>query len=208
MKHGKNEASVIYQRAPPYGRSKYTTHTWNSLHPGNGGGFDDCGCKNSDHRSWLSRRLGTADTAKPPNGNVRSALDQFIGGAMKELPYSDNDIVALYRGARHPLRQIGIIAQLCDCSAAEIAAVLRKKGEPLPKKWHKSGRTTNTYTRRQWTDEEDAIIIDMYRPEVRTNYTVLSEALGGVSRSKIKTRIDRLKLIGKIPGKEKSNENI
>lgn len=39
---------------------------------------------------------------------------------MKELPYSDNDIVALYRGARHPLRQIGIIAQLCDCSAAEI----------------------------------------------------------------------------------------
>jgi len=108
---------------------------------------------------------------------------------MKHMP--DDEIVVMYRQAKNKKAQIKILAQLNDCHAAEIEALLIEKGEFQPMK--------------KWTQVEDDQIMEWKRNGMKN--LAIAERIG-VSEATIRSRFYVLKKKGlmtpRIPKKQKS----
>lgn len=61
------------------------------------------------------------------------------------LPMSEGEIVASYRQAAKPAAQITVLADLNACSKERIEEILRKAGEPLPKKRGRQKQTEGAH---------------------------------------------------------------
>lgn len=70
------------------------------------------------------------------------------------------EIIDLYTHAKNPKKQIGIIAELCDCSKEDIVKILKNHGVELPEV--ASNQNEDTYIPQpetiKWQSQENLII--------------------------------------------------
>lgn len=76
---------------------------------------------------------------EPPSvGTGKAAEDKYIflsyhqSGGKSSLPMTDSEIAMSYRQALSPGKQVGILAQLCGVSRADILAALERQGIEVP----------------------------------------------------------------------------
>lgn len=87
------------------------------------------------------RAEAPSETPKPqpnapdkPTPILRSPPARSAAPRSHALPMTESEIVASYRQAAKPAAQITVLADLNACSKERIEEILRKAGEPLPKK--------------------------------------------------------------------------
>lgn len=105
-------------------------------------------------------------------------------------PAEMGEIRTLYRNAASPKKQIGILADLYDCTRQDIECAL---GLPMTPKRVQKPRSK---PRLRWTPEMEARLVALY---AETHETAAIAGQMGLPPKNVKCKIEKLKVRGVIP---------